>query len=191
MAFTTANTLCTPFVGRTIKGWRVGVRICISIDETESTAANLGNYVKAANAQLATYINALSDAVFVPLGTTGVTISSPGSTGSLDNAEDSAVFTFATKNGLVAKVSVPAPKASIFLPDNQTVDPSNADVIAFVTYLLNPLDYPGNAVASTKSGSQFDVFLGALRVRHKTRRKLNIWVRSPESTGMTPSTPGI
>ena len=34
--FTTAETLCTPFVGRTIKGWKVGVRICISVDAAEA-----------------------------------------------------------------------------------------------------------------------------------------------------------
>ena len=122
----------------------------------------------------------------MPLGTAGVTISGFGASGVTDNAEDVAAFAFATATGTVSKVSIPAPKDAIVLPDNQTVDPANADVIAFVGYLLDPSGFPGNAVASSKSGAQFDVFLGALRVRRRTRRHLNIWVRNPELTA-----PGI
>lgn len=138
---------------------------------------------------LAALINALSDATFQNVG--GIDVLTPsayGASGGYDGAEDRAVFAFATAQGTIGKIGIPAPKSGIFLSDDQTVDPSNADVAAFVAAMLSGTPVAGvtGIYGATKSGTTFTTFLGALRVRGKTRRKLNIWVRNPELTA-----PGI
>lgn len=184
------NTICTPYIGRTIKGWSVRVRICFSVTPAEGSASTLWQDYAGVTDAMATLINALTDATFIPLGIGRFTTTSDyGASGETDNAEDTAVFTFATATGTVAKVSIPAPKDTIFLADNMTVDPANTDVAAFVTALLSGTPETGGAAGfygATKAGASFSLFLGGLRVRRKTRRKLNIWVRNPELTA-----PGI
>lgn len=187
------NVICTPYVGRTIKGWAVRVRICISITAAQYAAASLGNAILAQNAEFATLLDAVSDATFQPLGTSTQQVREFGASGTTDNAEDSVVLAFATTQGSVARLSVPAPNDAIFLADNQTVDPTNAAVAALVTELLSCVTFNdasgttgSTAVASTASGAEFATFLGGLRVRRRTRRRLSIWVRNPELTA-----PGI
>ena len=188
------NVICTPYVGRTIKGWTVRVRICISITAAQvANAATLGLAILASNTTFATLLDAVSDATFQPLGTSVQAVRAFGATGSVDNAEDSVGLSFATTQGGIAKVSIPAPKAVIFLADNMTVDPAQADVAALVSELLTCVEFNdvsatagSTAIASTSSGAEFAEFLGGLRIRRRTRRKYNIWVRSP---GL--DTPGI
>ena len=184
MPVTPPNVVCTPFFGRTIKGWRVGVRICFTVDPTEVFSANFGNDVAQAQADLNPLINALSDATFLPLGGSAlIEAAGYGSGGAVDNAEDSAVFSFQTSTGAIGKVSIPAPKSSIFLGDNQTIDPANAAVTAFTAYMLAPTTaFSNNGIASTKSGAGFTSFIGGVRVRRKTRRKMNIFVKNPQGT---------
>lgn len=184
---TPPNVVCTPFVGRTIKGWVVKVRICWTVTAAEAATATFGETVAQNVAAILPYINALSDATFAGLGGASLVQDlAYGASGAVDNAEDSAVFAFQTANGSVAKISIPAPKEGIFLADNQTVDPANSDVVNFVTQLLQTASWSGNGVAATKSGAALSTFIGGLRVRRRTRRKLNIFVKNP---GLT--TPGL
>jgi hypothetical protein len=176
------DTICTPFVGRTIKGWIVKVRICITVTAAEAASAGFGNDILGENAVLVGLINALSNVTYHVLGTAVETDYLYGASDNYDDAEDSAVFSFVTTQGTVAKISIPAPKSTIFLADNQTVNPANAAVAAFVTELLTPSDYAAGSIASAKSGAAFVSFLGALRVRKRTRRKLNIFVKNPQLT---------
>jgi hypothetical protein len=128
------------------------------------------------------FVNALSDATFVQ---TGYLIQDVvyGASGNFDDAEDSAVLNFQTVNGGLAKISVPAPKSTIFLADNQTIDPANASVSAFTVALIGGTN---GFFGATKTGAVMNLFVGGLRVRRRTRRKLNIFVKNPQL-----STPGI
>lgn len=75
--------------------------------------------------------------------------------GDYANAQDKALFTFSSVGGQY-QIAVPAPDASIFLPDKETVNPANADVIAFVSAIeTNGTDPNGNALT----------FVGARRIR--------------------------
>lgn len=183
MPITSNDTLCTPFIGRTIKGWVVKVRICITVTPSTYADPTFPTAMFGFNSTMATLINALSDATFTPLGTVAITENVYGASGQTDNAEDVATFYFTSVEGITSKVSIPAPKDSIFLADNMTVDPGNSDVAAFVAEMLAPAGFTaGTAKASTKAGSPFSAFLGGLRVRRKTRRRLNIWVKDPTLT---------
>lgn len=178
---TPPKVLCSPFVGRTIKGWVVKVRICFSLTPAAASSATLAADSAGVFDEMAILINALSDATFQPLNSNNyITENGYGGSGSVDNAEDVATFTFATALGAVGKVSIPAPKSSIFLTDEQTVDPANTDVAAFVTAMIGGApDAVSGWYGATKSGASYAVFLGGLRIRRKTRRRMNIWVRDP------------
>lgn len=183
MPLASNDTICTPFIGRTIKGWTVKVRICITVTAATYADPTFPAALFGSNATFATLINALSEATFVPLGTVKVEEIPYGASGQTDNAEDAAVFYFSTAEGTIAKIGIPAPKDAIFLADNMTVNPADTDVAAFIAEMLAPAGYTaGTAVASTKSGAGYVTYLGGLRVRRKTRRKLNIWVKDPTLT---------
>ncbi|MBV9720277.1 MAG: hypothetical protein JOZ77_13265 [Candidatus Eremiobacteraeota bacterium] len=181
---TPPTVICTPYVGRTIKGWSVRVRVCFSVTPAESGASTFSADVETLATDMAGTMNALSDVTFVPLGGSNpVQNTVYGAAGVYADAEDSAVFSFLTSNGTVAKISIPAPKASIFLADGMTVDPSNANVSAFVGALTG--GGPGGLSGfwgATKSGASYQAFLGAVRVRHRTRRKMNIFIKDPNLT---------
>lgn len=189
---TPPNVVCTPYIGRTIKGWTVKVRICVSVTESQYTDAGFANDMftvySGPAAAMTPLINALSDATFVPLSSTNALSDlAYGASGETDNAEDSAVFSFATVLGAVGKISIPAPKDAIFLADNMTVNPADTDVSNFVSAVLGgTVGGTGFLNGATKSGAVYALFLGGLRVRRKTRRKYNIWIKDP---GLT--TPGI
>lgn len=66
--------------------------------------------------------------------------------GAYANAQDKAVFTFRSVGGEY-QIAVPAPDETIFLPDKETVDPSDAGVLAFVGAITtNSTDPNGNAL---------------------------------------------
>jgi len=176
-------TYCTPYVSRTIKGWKIRVRLCWTAENTFVTATNLETQATLWPALL----NALTGSTWRALGAQPVTEDVYGAgTGLFDNAEDRAVFTFATLSGSLVKVSVPNPLDSIFLADNMTVDITNAAVAAFVAAFNLGGAITAGYVGSTSTGSILNTYLGGLRVRGRTRRKMNIWVRNPELTA-----PGI
>lgn len=176
------QVICTPYIGRTIKGWSVKIRICLRVTEAEFANSTYASDLLVTQNDFLGQVNALSDATFVQ---TGYLVQDVvyGASGSFDDAEDSAVFAYQTVNGGLAKISIPAPKSSIFLADNQTIDPANASVLAFNTSLVGGVN---GFFGATKSGGVMNLFIAGLRVRRPTRRKLNIFVKNPQL-----STPGI
>lgn len=63
-------------------------------------------------------------------------------------------LTFVTAAGLQVSFLIPAPDRSIFLADGQTVDITNAAVVAFVAVAITALtDGAGNLVTSLVSGN--------------------------------------
>lgn len=90
------------------------------------------------------------------------------------SVEDKAVFTFQTAAGDIHRFTIPAPKASIFLADGETVDAANTDVVAYTSAII------ANAV--TRGGQLIAFGAFGIRQRRKTRRKLNIFLKDPSLT---------
>lgn len=173
------NITCTPYLSRTIKGWKIRVRICFGIDPAHYVLANYYTGVQAIEAAL----NGITNSTWIAGGgwTNQQEQSWAVTSNDYDNAEDQAVFTFATQDGALGKISVPNPSDSIFLTDKQTVDPSNANVQAFIT-ALNLNGATTSFVAATGGGGIYATWLAGFRKRGKTRRKMNVWIRDPSLT---------
>lgn len=68
---------------------------------------------------------------------------------------DTAVLQFSTAAGSIVKVAIPAPQASIFLADMETVDPANASIAALVALVLANVVTPGGvALVNFLGGSR-------------------------------------
>lgn len=175
------QTICTPYWSRTIKGWKIRVRLCFSADPSYITAATI-----VANADgFTTILNNLTNSTWNTV-TQSVQASPYGSSGNYDNAEDAVVMFWQTTDGTVSKQQIPNPKSNIFLADEMTVDATNSAVAAYIAFMNPGGDPTAGWVSSTKSGAYFATFLGGLRKRSRTRRKYNIYVKNPEL-----SAPGI
>lgn len=98
-----------------------------------------------------------------------------GSTADYSGVEDKAVFVFQTAAGQVHRYQVAAPKAAIFLADDETVDYTNALVIAFVAQV--------NAAFVSRDGVDITASVGGYRRRAPLQRKFNIRTRNPLTTG--------
>lgn len=127
---------------------------------------------------LQTALNNLTNAA--PAGASGPLTSVPsaviyGGPGQFQNSSDKAGMTFATSTGAYHRYRVPAPLASIFLADLETVDPTNAAVTSYV----NAVD--GNV--SSRDGVLMASFIGGLRVRGPFPRRINILIKNPAETG--------
>lgn len=180
MPVETPNVLCTPYVGRTVKGWTVRVRICITVTSAQIMGATFPDNLQGNNTHILPYLQALTSVPLVQLGGPSPVqeIAASSVDNDYDNAEDVLVLSFATQQGTVAKIQIPCPLPDIFLADSQTADITNEAVANFTTAMIGGTIssftfYPG----STKSGAQLVSFLGGLRVRKKTRRKMSIWNR--------------
>jgi hypothetical protein len=81
--------------------------------------------------------------------------SGPASSNPYPNVSDSALLTFSTALGTQIGVVVPGFKESLYLSDNQTVDPAQPLVLAFVAFAVGFLvDSAGNPATA---------FIGGLR----------------------------
>jgi len=119
-------------------------------------------------------VAALSNAVVESAKGPYTTISSPASYGAAAvyaSVEDKAVLTFQDANGGLHRFAVPAPKASIFLADGETVDPANTDIVALETQVISEL--------KTRDGVGFIGMPGGIRKRVKIRRKETIFTLDP------------
>jgi len=91
-----------------------------------------------------------------------------------------AEMVFNTAEGSLFTIGIPSPKRSIFLPDGETVDASNAAVAAFITQFLTPT---GGGTSVTKSGDVVLQYVIGKLVKRKLRRKETIWSLAPDLTG--------
>ena len=99
-------------------------------------------------APLVTALDNVSDAAINGIALTAVDPTDVGTAdaGAYDSAQDKALFYFTSVGGTY-QIALPAPEAAIFLPDKETVDPTNADVVAFVSAIeTNSTDPNGNAL---------------------------------------------
>jgi hypothetical protein len=91
------------------------------------------------------------------------------------DVEDKAVLTFKHADGTLSHMSVPSPKAAIFLADGQTVDTANANVVTLVTNLTT---VSGTALAVSQGKSAYTALIGGQRHRVKTQRRMTIYTKS-------------
>lgn len=97
-----------------------------------------------------------------------------GTAAALEDVEDKANFVFQSTFGSIHRYSVAAPKLSIFLADEETIDYTNADVAAFVTAFTG--------AAATRDGQGLSS-VGGSRDRVRLQRKFNVRTRNPTLTG--------
>lgn len=113
--------------------------------------------VPAAVVNLGTAAQALSVAKLVAIqySTTHV-IGGTGDNGDYPSVWDRAVLLDRTQaSRQYGQIQIPAPKSSIFLSDNLTVDLNNADVMAFIAQVYGTLgDKAGNPITSVYRGQR-------------------------------------
>lgn len=100
-----------------------------------------------------------------------VTVPSYGAVAVYEDVEDKASFTFIASDGTLHRLSVPAPKSTIFLADGQTVDTTNALVTALQT-AFNVATGASGARVGTRALATFSAtsLIGGIRLRRKTQR---------------------
>jgi len=111
------------------------------------------------------------------------TVLNYGGTGTYVDVEDKAKMTWQLINPVsppviagIARLEVPACKSTMFLADQETVDPNQAAVDSFLDLLESP-DASGGFVSS-KTGLLFGTFIGGTRTRRKFQRKITIYDKS-------------
>lgn len=96
-----------------------------------------------------------------------------GTQATYGSVTDKAVMTFIDADGNIHRMTIPAPKAAIFLADGITVDTGNSDVSTYVTLITN--DAAANHFVSTRGGKGFTSFAGGLRTKKPNQRKMSIF----------------
>jgi hypothetical protein len=111
------------------------------------------------------------------------------SDGDYRSVEDKAVMVFGDANGGIHRFQIAGPEASIFYPDQETVDPTQAVVSQFIADVLNST-YNGFSPQTTvhaafvgNSGIALTYWIGGYRRRAKQQRKLTIFTLDPMLTG--------
>jgi hypothetical protein len=99
----------------------------------------------------------------------------PGASAVYENVEDKGVLVMQTSTGSIHRYSIPAPKAALFLADDETMDFTNGAVTALVGGLI--------AHACSRDGVALVSAVGGYRARTRTKRKFNIRTRNPILTG--------
>jgi len=115
----------------------------------DQTAGTDGAY-----AALATALTNISDAGLVAITFQKPSIHTPAAgSGPYKSCSDRAVFNLRSSANTAGTLNVVAPKSSIFLSDNKTVDMSNSLVVALVTAVTGVLgDSHGNPWVTVKQG---------------------------------------
>lgn len=166
-----------PTFGQTVtyrddKGQTSTVRFFVVANATQALAATAA---AALIALMTPLTNAAVQAVRGPsnLSPVGVVY---GTNAEFENVEDKAEFTYETAAGSIHRYQIPAPKASIFLADGETIDYTNSDVAAFDAAVKN-----GNY--GSRDGTPITLSIGGSRKRVKIQRKFNVITRNPTLTG--------
>lgn len=94
--------------------------------------------------------------------------------------EDKASLTYFTARAQRHTYRIPAPKAAIFMSDEQTVNPANSLVVAFNTAILDTVT---SAFFSDAQGNPLTGYVGGIRTRSKLRRKFTIFTLNPAESG--------
>lgn len=120
------------------------------------------------------------------LGTPGAygSISLPGEYGTqatYGSIEDKLILTFVSAAGGISRWQIPAPKAAVFLTDQETVNVAQTDVAAFIAYAL--ATGPNGEFICNSEGVALAACPGGMRIRRKNQRRLSIFTKNPAETG--------
>lgn len=96
-----------------------------------------------------------------------------------------AVMLFQDSAGGMHKYRVPSPKAALFLADQQTINPANTLVMAFVAAMITAGS--GGVYNSTKSGLQIINFFGGILESAAPRRRYGFLQLTPGLTSEEPA----
>jgi redox-sensitive bicupin YhaK (pirin superfamily) len=102
-----------------------------------------------------------------------------GTNADYEDIEDKASFVFETAAGSIHRYQIPAPKASIFLADGETIDFTNAAVATFVSNWIGL----GPGPTSDRDGNGLAVSVGGTRTRVRQQRRFSTITRNPTLTG--------
>lgn len=158
------------------KGYYAHMQFNVSLD----TFTNGGTLVQS----LYPLLQAVSNAQLNQGSGVGFSLPTPGELGTqavFGSVEDKAVLTYIDAQGAIHRYKLPAPTAAIFLADGMTVDPTNTDIVALNTVLLNAAAHA--YFFCSRSGVELNDFVGGLRTRVRTQRRINIFTRNPDETG--------
>jgi hypothetical protein len=104
-----------------------------------------------------------------------------GAASNYQNVEDKATITMLDVAFGLNKFSIPAPKSTIFLADQETVNQADASVTALLA-ALSVADTSGGYV-SDRYGNALTFYVAGVRRRLRFHRKITIWTRIPAETG--------
>lgn len=99
-----------------------------------------------------------------------------GTDAEFEDIEDKAVFVFETAAGSIHRYMVPAPKASMFNTDGETIDFSQTEPDALRSQMI------GQSVCS-RDGNVLTISIGGTRLRKPQQRKFSVITRNPALTG--------
>lgn len=91
------------------------------------------------------------------------------------DVEDKARLVFQDASGALHRYEIPAPKASLFLADQETVDTANATLGTLVADML------ANVVS--RNGVALNSLVGGIRIRRRLHRRFSIFTHNPALTG--------
>lgn len=165
----------------------------VTYRDDKGQTATMKFYVSAATAALAlTAAQAIVDALddltnCANNGARGAYTSSPtanayGTNAEYETVEDKAQLTFQTASGALHRYQIPAPLASIFEADGETVKTPDAGGDA-QQILLDTLVTAMVGDAASRDGVLLSSYIGGIRLRRRFRRRFNIFTLNPELTG--------
>lgn len=160
---------------RDAKGRIAHVRFFVASGTAASENTAAGNVVVA----LAATSNAQQATAHGPATQAPVSITY-GNVAQFQNAEDKMLMVFqSSTGGAFHRFQVPAPKASNFLTDLETVNTADANVLGLITAIQD--------FATDQFDHLLTVFIGGVRIRRKMQKRLNISILGPGDVIETPA----
>ena|ERR1041384_2037473 len=134
----------------------------------ETVAATLGNAIAAAT-------NANWEGASGPYSF--VSVPALGTAATYVDIEDKAVLSYLSGTGQLHRLSIPAPKATLFYADQQTVEKADTLVAAITAAMIL---VSGTAYVSDRGGTAYIAtpFVGGQRKRVRTQRRMSIYTQA-------------
>lgn len=179
MTFPNPGVTTQAFTFRDAKGFTGTTRVYLNvIGATDGGVAG----ATALRTAIVPLTNAALQSAHGPLGEVGTF--QYGSTSVYQPIYVHASMLFQDAYGGLHRYRIPAPKQGIFLADGMTVNPANADVLAWVNEMLTGT---GACYACSRSGTALLNFFGGVLVNGKPRRRYGLLQLTPT---LTPEEPG-
>lgn len=160
---------------RDAKGNLGRVRFYVAQTGTQITQATAANTIIT---DMNALTNAFLQAAHGPINQAPLDVNY-GGLAQFQNAADKMMMVFQSSAGTWHRYQIPAPKATNFLTDLETVDPS---VLAVSTYIADMI-----ANTTDQFGNALTKYIGGIRLRRKISKRLNITILGPGDTQEIPA----